>query len=104
MKRDGRRTRKLSELSDEISTREEKEEFWKGIFENGIPLQEREMINEMRRSHQNIRRVEIKEEEVEWEVKFVPNWKASGLNKIQGFWIKYLDVKKLLHKDLETDG
>ena len=54
------------------------------------------MVEEMRRSHPNITRVEIKEEEVEWAVKFVPNWKAPGPDKIQGFWIKYLELKKIL--------
>ena len=61
------------------------------------------MIEEMRRSHPNITRVEIKEEEVEWAVKFVPNWKAPEQDKIQGFWIKHLEVKKILTRS-STDG
>ena len=48
-----------------------------------VPLQESEMVEEMRRSHPNITRVEIKEEEVEWAVKKVPNWKAPEQDKMR---------------------
>ena len=41
------------------------------------------MIEEMRRFHPNITRVEIKEEEVEWAVKKVPNWKAPERDKMR---------------------
>ena len=27
-------------------------------------------------------------------IKFIANWKAPGIDKIQGFWIKYLEQLK----------
>ena len=71
-------------------------EFWKSIFQNGRQVNNLEpLISEILASNEiNCSSVTITLEEVKQAVRFISNWKSPGLDKIQGFWLKYIEISK----------
>ncbi|BFU21553.1 hypothetical protein, conserved [Entamoeba histolytica] len=80
---------KEDEYPDNISTIN----FWKGIYETNtnIDFLNINFYEVLIENRINNRISIITPNELDCAIKFTANWKAPGVDKIQGFWIKYLE-------------
>ena len=70
---------------------EEAKEFWSELWNNPAPYKDDTEWLEVELELENVNiqeTVEITKEDVTKQLKKMPNWKASGLEGIQGFWLK----------------
>ena len=83
---------KEDEYPDNITTIN----FWKGIYENNtnIDFLNINLYDILIENRINNRRCIITSDVLNHLIKFIANWKAPGIDKIQGFWIKYLEQPK----------
>ena len=74
------------------SNAEEANKFWSKVGDNPVPYKEdAEWLKEVELELENIKiqeYVEITKEDVTMQIRRVSNWKAPGLDGIQGFWFK----------------
>ena len=81
------------ERSAQVAPNEEEEkDFWSKLWDNPVPYKEdAEWLKEVELELENIniqKNVEITKEDVTIQLRKMLNWKAPGLNEIQGFWLK----------------
>ncbi|GAB1223672.1 hypothetical protein ENUP19_0158G0032 [Entamoeba nuttalli] len=83
---------KEDEYPDNISTIN----FWKGIYETNtnIDFLNINLYEILIENRINDRMAIITPNELDCAIKFTANWKAPGVDKIQGCWIKYLEQPK----------
>ncbi|CAB3978867.1 Hypothetical predicted protein [Paramuricea clavata] len=65
--------------------------FWSEIWDNGIEHnKDSEWLHEMKQGigYLNQNDLKINEEDITKQCKKIPNWKAPGLDGVQGYWIK----------------
>ncbi|CAB3989598.1 Hypothetical predicted protein [Paramuricea clavata] len=65
--------------------------FWSEIWDNGIEHnKDSEWLHEMKQGigYLNQNDLKINKEDITKQCKKIPNWKAPGLDGIQGYWIK----------------
>ena len=71
---------------------EEEKGFWSKLWDNPLPYKEdAEWLKEVELELENIniqKDGEIIKEDITIQLRKMPNWKAPGLNEIQGFWLK----------------
>ena len=71
---------------------EEAKEFWFKLWNNPVPYKEdAEWLKDVELELENVniqKSVEITKEDVTMQFRTMPNWKAPGLDGIQGFWFK----------------
>ncbi|GAB1223935.1 hypothetical protein ENUP19_0166G0027 [Entamoeba nuttalli] len=70
--------------------------FWKGIYETNtnIDFLNINLYEILIENRINDKMAIITPNELDCAIKFIANWKAPGVDKIQGFWIKYLEQPK----------
>ena len=70
--------------------------FWKGIYETNtnIDFLNINLYEILIENRINNRMSIMTPNELNCAIKFTANWKALGVDKIQGFWIKYLEQPK----------
>ena len=74
------------------SNPEEAKKFWSKLWDNPVPYKEDAVwLKEVELELENVNiqeNVEITKEDVTMQLRKMPNWKAPGLEGIQGFWLK----------------
>ena len=74
------------------SNAEEAKEFWSILWDNPVPYKEdAEWLKEVELELENVNiqeKVETTKEDVTMQLRNMSNWKATGLEGIQGFWLK----------------
>ena len=62
------------------------------MWDNPVPYEEdAEWLKEVELEQENVNiqdNIEITKEDVTMQLRKIPNWKAPGLGRIQGFWLK----------------
>ena len=74
-----------------IPDADESIKFWSEIWNNKIEHnREPEWFDEVKQEigHFNQEELKINEEDIRKQCKKIPNWKAPGLDGVEGYWIK----------------
>ena len=94
----GLRKKNIQQLdtNHQYPNKEETAAFWKSIFQNGrlVNYLEPYISDIAANVAENKARVIITKSEVTEAIRFISNWKAPGIDKVNGFWLKYVDVCK----------
>ena len=80
-----------SKFDKVIPDADESIKFWSGIWDNETEHNnEAEWLNEIKQGigDLNQENLKINKQDITKQCKKIPNWKAPGLDGVQGYWIK----------------
>ena len=103
-----RKTQGTKQLKGNVPRMEKCEEFWAGIWENNTKTPKRKWMNtvakKMGQKVANVQEFTITEKKLHQTVKKRKNWSAPGIDGVQSFGGKSLEVHGVQYQDVSING